>query len=245
MTRTQMKLFACATLLASSASVVRAAEPGRYGNVGVAAVIPTAEGKDETVRIATQIHQALRKDGNVVVRGELQLMGEPTDSRVTEIAQRLALNWLALVRFDPKDQVHGVFTVELVHIVEQKVASRAVALFGFIRTTQDAITADLARTASRANDAITALTSLGKRVWVVLNLLTDPPEADFVFGTSANHTDKDGIGRWEGTLEPGPTKLRVIKQPGYAQTALDVIVPSTACSPCYLPYQKVHLTKTP
>ena|ERR1035441_3972857 len=238
-----MKISPCALLIVSIASILGAQGPNHFGTIGVAAVTPTAEGKDEAVRLATQVHEALRKDGNLTVRGEVQQIGEPTDSRVTEAARHLNLDWVALVRFDPKDQLHGIFTVEVVHIVAEKVASRAVALFGFIRTTQNTIAADLARAASRSNAALTALVTQGKRIWVVLYLLTDPPEADFVFGTSSSRTDKDGVGRLEGTLPPGPTKLRVLKQPDYAERVLSIVVPSTPCSPCYLPYQKVRLTK--
>jgi hypothetical protein len=240
-----MKLSACALLLVSLASILGAQEPNRYGSVGVAGVVRTAEGKDETFRLATQVSEALRKDGNLTVRGEVQLIDEATDSRVTEVARRLAIDWLALVRFDPKDKLHGVFTVEVVHIVAQKVTSRAVALFGLIRTTENNIAADLASAANRSKDALTALVTQAKRIWVVLNLLTNPSEADFVFGASSNRTNKDGVGRWEGTLPPGPTKLRVLKQPDYAERVFDIIIPSTPCSPCYLPYQRVYLTKAP
>jgi len=240
-----MKILACALSIVSLASSLTAEEPNRYGNVGIAAVMPAAEGKDETVRLATQVSEALRKDGYLTVRGEVQFMGDPTDSRVVEVARRLSLDWLALVRFDPKDQFHALFTVEVVHIVAQHVAAREVALFGFIRTSQTNIAADFARAASRSKDALTSLITQAKRIWVVLNLLTDPPEADFVFGASAARTDKDGIGRWEGNLPPGPTKLRVLKQPDFAERVLDIVVPSTPCSPCYLPYQRVHLTKAP
>jgi hypothetical protein len=222
-----------------------AQQPNQYGVVGVAAIIPTANGKDETVRLATELAAALRKDGILTIKGDVQLIGEPTEPRVLTIVGTLAIDWLALVRFDPKDQAHGVYTIDVVHVVSQKIVSRALALFGTIRTAQDMVSREILREATNAKNAVISRVTQFQRIWIHQDLLTDPPEAEFYFGGTANRTDKDGVGHWDGTLPPGPTNLRVLKEPAYPETVIAITVPSTQCSPCVLPYQTIHLTKKP
>jgi hypothetical protein len=212
-----------------------------YGPVGVLAYSSNQNGLTIATQLANATVSVLRTEGNVAIRdGALIPVVEPelSDQTLVTLSGKLGVSWLAIVEFDAKDRQHGIFQVDVAHVVAGKVASRVSALFGALSVAVQQAGQDIAAQASRAAHAITTYVSQHKVVRVILSLLTRPGDADYTFGTAdVRHTDHDGRDVWDTTQPVGTTTLHIFKQ-GYNDQSFEITIPSIA-DESYVPITRV------
>jgi hypothetical protein len=221
-------------------AALAAQERPAYGPLGIVAVSSTESGRSSAVQFAKEVANILGREKKVIVRGEIKALssGDASDEVLLKLAGELTVNWMAVVSFDVKDQQHGVFQVDLIHVVARKIASRVAAVFGVVRTAGGAAVDEIVRQATRAAHTLTAFVSQLQEVRVILSLLTRPGEAHYTLGKSdVRVTNKDGTDTWDTTQPVGKTTLRVMKA-GYADATEEIIIPVGGATP-YIPITKV------
>lgn len=217
-------------------------ERAPFGPLGIVAVSTAESGRDAAMQFSKAIADNLGREAIVTVRDVLPANLEDTsDEGLVTLGAKMAVSWLALVEFEPKDKLHGVFEVDVVHLAAGKMVSRVPALFGALALAAQRIATD----ASRAAHAVTTLVSQHQYVRVILTLLTRPGEADYTFGTAdVRRTNSDGDDVWDTLRPAGKSTLRIFK-PGYTDVTIDVIV-SVASNLPYIPvYETATLKRRP
>jgi hypothetical protein len=213
-----------------------------YGPIAVIAVSNDSD-RGIVMEVAKQVSDVLRKEEKIVVNGDVQFVppSSATDSEFITLAGKYSVQYLVVASLKPSDNEHRILDVEVLHTEANKIVERASALVRSLRTVGSAVAEEIHDAALNAAHAITTFVSQFKEVWVILQFLSAPPEASYVFDTSSSGTtDKQGIGKWEGTQPVGKTTLQVWKQ-GYSKQSVDIDIPSHGSTPYIVRLQVITL----
>jgi len=216
-----------------------------YGPIAVLAVSNDSD-RGIATEFAKQISQILRDEEKVTVRGDVQFVptSSATNQEFATIAGKYSVQQLMVASVRPSDDGNRIFDVEVLRTEANKIVEGATALLRKIRTVGNTVAEEVRDAAVSAAHAVTTLVSQFKEVWVILQFLTVPPEADYVFdGSSKQTTDKQGIGDWEGTQPVGKTTLQVWKQ-GYAKETVDIDIPAHGTTPYIVRLRVITLKAT-
>jgi len=203
-----------------------------YGPIAVLAVSNDSD-RGIATEFAKQISRVLRDEEKVTLRGDVQFVPttSATDQELATIAGKYSVQQLMVASVRPSDDEDRIFDVEVLRTEANKVVERTTALLRKIRKVGNTVAAEIHDAAVSAAHAVTTVVSQFKEVWVILQFLTVPPEADYVFDSSGKQTtDKQGVGDWEGTQPVGKTKLQVWKQ-GYSKETVDIDIPTHGTTP--------------
>ena len=225
-----------------SAMSVLAQEQPPYGPVGIVAV-SNESGHETAMQFGRVLSDVLHKEEKVTVRGGVEFVSakDANEAELLQIANKLAVDWLVVSTFQPEDKDPGIVNVEVLHAISKKIVARTTAVVGTIRTYGAKVGEEIYHTALNAAHVVTALVSQFKEVWVILQFLSSPTEANYVFGKSSSKvTDKSGAGYWEGTQSVGKISLRVWK-PGYSSQTTSIDIPSQGSAPYVVPLQVISL----
>jgi hypothetical protein len=228
-----------------SAGSVMAQDQPPYGPVGLVA-ISNDSSRDDVVQFGRVLSDVLHKEEKVTVRGDVEFIpsSAANETELLKLASKLSVDWLVVSALQPSDKGEEIVNVEVLHAVSSKVVARATALVGTIRNVGTKVGEETYRTAVHAAHAVTTFVSQFKEVWVILQFLSSPSEANYVFGRSASKvTDKDGVGHWEGTQPAGKTILRVWRA-GYSTETVSVDIPAEGSTPYVVPLRVVTLRVT-
>ncbi len=202
-----------------------------FPRVGVVAI--TRKGDEQGIarklasEVANQFDKAPRRVASAGKVNELAA-DKLNDQALVGIARSENVSYLAVIDFDPREGQRGIYSVEVIERVVDKIASRTAVVFGVLVTTAASVGSAISDVAARSVSGIAAAASKFTQTRILLRLyVKGGGVANYWLGKSdARTTDSNGIAIWDTLLPVGKTLLKVART-GHADFEETVDVPST------------------